>query len=337
MTRVGRARRFEIAAVAALGMALPAPARASEGDAPEHPESALAESTFREAVTAYAAGRYHTAIDLFGSADRLRPRPELSFDIARSYEKLGNDSAALGFYREYLRRAGHPDDEGDVERRVELLESHLAERGVQQARFLSIPTGAAVFVDGEELGITPMTSDLRPGAHRLTLRLAGYADLVRRFDLPARTAVDVTSTLVPWTPAPAVTADVTQPVRVAAPRPDRPDSDQKSRPSNTLQTLGWVSLGVAAAAVGGAVVFEIMRSDAETTAEHEPEQIQFARDLHTMERDRTAARVFAGAGAAFGLTGAALLIFGRTTSPERPSVSFDVSPASFASSVSVRF
>jgi len=269
-----RARRVAVVGLALLGAALGAPAWAADRDGSEDAESQRAEQTFREAVSAFASGRYHTAIDLFAAADRIRPRPELSFDIARSYDKLGDDSSALGFYREYLRRAGHPSDEAEVEHRVQVLESRLADHGVQASPLLA---------------------------------------------------------------APAATIAPPPPPRVAEPaRPDRADRPGETHDSATLRTLGWVSLGVAAAAFGGAVVFEVMRSDAERTAAREPEQIAFSRDVSTMDHDRTAARVFAGVGVALGVTGGALLLFGRT-SPARPTVSVDVSPASFTSTVSVKF
>src|SRR5262245_30330402 len=84
----------------------------------EDGRSTSAQTLFREAVAAFAAGRYHTAIELFTQADRIQSRAELSFDIARSYENLDDDVAAVSFYREYLRRAGHPPDESEVRKRI---------------------------------------------------------------------------------------------------------------------------------------------------------------------------------------------------------------------------
>jgi tetratricopeptide (TPR) repeat protein len=105
----------------------------SAAEPPPSDDAARAEYEFQQGVAAYAAGRYHTAIDLFGAADRRRPRPELAYDIARAHEKLSNDSQAARFYREYLRRAGHPDDEAAVRGHLEQLESRLAAKELERA------------------------------------------------------------------------------------------------------------------------------------------------------------------------------------------------------------
>ena len=43
----------------------------------------------------------------------------------------------------------------------------------------SIPTGAAVRVDGREMGVTPLATDLDPGEYRLEIALVGYASISR--------------------------------------------------------------------------------------------------------------------------------------------------------------
>jgi len=116
--------------------------------------TARAEAQFREAVEAFASGRYYTAIELFTAADRIQPKPELSFDIARSYENLGEDTAAIAFYREYLRRAGHPADEADVLSRIDKLASKHATPGARPEsdddgpQLVATQTASGPFVGG---------------------------------------------------------------------------------------------------------------------------------------------------------------------------------------------
>src|SRR6185436_18266878 len=59
---------------------------------------------FQEGAQAYEQGRYKDAVDAFLAADRLAPSAPLSFNVARAYQKLGDGSSALRWYRDYLRR-----------------------------------------------------------------------------------------------------------------------------------------------------------------------------------------------------------------------------------------
>jgi tetratricopeptide (TPR) repeat protein len=116
--------------------------------------TAHAEAQFRGAVEAFAAGRYHAAIVLFTEADRIQPRPELSFDIARSYENLGDYKTAVGFYREYLRRAGHPADEAEVLARIDQLSSRnsspapLPESNDEGPKMIAAQTASGPYAGG---------------------------------------------------------------------------------------------------------------------------------------------------------------------------------------------
>jgi hypothetical protein len=229
------------------------------GPARSEERTARAEAQFREGVEAFASGRYYTAIELFTEADRIHSRPELSFDIARSYENLGEDATAVAFYREYLRRAGHPADEADVLSRIGKLESNDATPGLRPGSD----------DDGPPIVATQATSGPFSGAGN------GSA---------ANGAIH----------------------------------DSEARDSGKVfTTLGWVGLGAAAAAFGGAAAFEVMREDAEDAAAQERQQIRFDHYVQTMEANRTAARVLFGTGAALALTGGIFLFVGASRSQDR--------------------
>lgn len=55
-----------------------------------------------EGVEAYRAGDHARALVLFGEAYRLDPAPNLLFNMARAYEKMGNDSQAHVHYGRFL-------------------------------------------------------------------------------------------------------------------------------------------------------------------------------------------------------------------------------------------
>lgn len=72
----------------------------------------------------YQAGRLQEALDAFLEAWRTVPNPELAYNVARTYERMGDSQHGIEFYRHYLRRAA-PDaaERQDVERRIAELEA----------------------------------------------------------------------------------------------------------------------------------------------------------------------------------------------------------------------
>lgn len=184
--------------------------------------------------------------------------------------------------------------------RIGALQELLRQKGVQQVTILSEPSAATVVVDRRPMGVTPWTGDLTPGAHHLELRLRGYADAEHEFELPAARAVDVRVALVQDAPSAAPVSP--------RPTPSQPVPDV-TPPERSLsrKTWGFVALGAAGAAFGGALTFELLRRSAEQDARDEPEQIAFRDAVDRMESRRTAARIFAGAGAALAVTGGVLV------------------------------
>jgi hypothetical protein len=313
----GRLGRPALVAVVAVRLALSTTPCSAQTAGPENTasppsEPALAEARarYREGAQAYAEGRYKDAIDLFLDADRLRPSAALSFNIARAYEKLRDASGALRWYRDYLRRADNPVDREQVQLRIGTLENLLRQKGVQQLTILSEPSGATVLIGGRPMGVTPWTGDLPPGAHHLELRLRGYADAESDFELPAASAIDVRVALVQETPA--------APASPSAPAPSPAPDDTRPQQPLSLRTWGFVALGAAGAAFGGALTFELLRRSAESDARDQREQIAFRDAVERMESRRTAARLFAGAGAALAVTGGVLITLDLLRDSQEP-------------------
>lgn len=201
----------------------PAPPEAAPSLAPklelEGPEAEAKERArvlFQQGVAAYRDGKFYEAVAIFLQTQRIYPDTQLCFNIARAYENLGNGSAALRYYRDYLRQADRPSDGEEVRDRVRKLQQQVAQRGVQQLTVLSQPESATVLLDGRPVGITPWTGETYPGKHRLALTLDGHAALEQIIEVDAYEARDVSLLLVPVpklvpTPAPIVVIDQRQP------------------------------------------------------------------------------------------------------------------------------
>ena len=300
--------------------------------------SAAASDHHRRGVRAFAQGRYTEAIELFRAADALKPSPAIAFNVARAYARLGDAAGALAAYREYLRRAPDAKDAREVARQIRRFEQRLAARGVQQLTVLSQPVAATVLIDGKPVGVTPFTDELDPGPHTLELRLRGFVSAIRGFDLPSDAAQEIEIALraeqaepqpLPAPPEPRKSAPPPQimpadAVRTrTAPRPQPPSSPRSSGSScgvpaevddsiGTTAVLGWVAAGTGAAALGGALGFELLRRAEENRARNAATQIEFAERLDTMETQQTAARVLAGVGGGLSVIGVLLLIAGAT-------------------------
>lgn len=290
----------------ALGLLVAGPAwgqDAPSAQALADARRAEAKARYEQGVEAYSAGRFKDAVDHFLAADLLSPSAPLSFNIARAYEKLGDDSGALRWYRDYVRRAPSAPNVAEVGALVTEYEQRLAKKGVQQLTVLSTPAGATVTIDGAPVGVTPWTGDIPPGKHKVDLTLRGYGDSTTEVDLGADRAQDLSIRL-------------TEAVREEAPPPpaapvviDRTASPPAPREEKGgLGILPIVVMGAGGAVLGGALTFEILRQSAEREAERDGTQVGFKEKLDTMKSRRTTARVLLGIGGGLVLAGGALLV-----------------------------
>jgi tetratricopeptide (TPR) repeat protein len=231
-----------VAFVATHAGAEPTSSPPAEVEAADPGRVARARALFDEGVAAYAAGRYYDAIERFTETARLYPNQKLSFNIAKAYDNLGNRSAALRYYREYLRSSANPADGATVNARVEELERALAERGIQQLSVLSEPPGATVLLDGQPVGLTPWTGETWPGAHRVELRRAGYAGNERVVELDVHRSAELEIRL--------------EPEKDEAPRTLRRTASEPL--TSRVRVVTWAALATATAALGTAVVLEVV-------------------------------------------------------------------------------
>jgi hypothetical protein len=298
---------------------------------------AQAKTRYEEGAAAYAAGRYKDAVDLFLAADRLAPSAPLSFNIARAYEKLGDDSGALRWFRDYLRRAPSAVNTSDVQASVERLEDRLAKKGVQQLTVMSTPDGATVVIDDRPVGVTPWTGDLLPGRHRVELSMRGFDDTSLDVDLQPHRSQDVSGTLVARATPDATPAPT--PIASTAPAPASSPADRPREPSGGLGIWPWVTLGAGGAALGGALVFELLRASSESDAKGDQTQIGYKEKLDTMESQQTTARILAGVGGALVIAGGVMLVIdlGSSSDGQRAGLGLTPTPGGAFASASGSF
>jgi hypothetical protein len=301
---------------------------------PTTPEGKRAEGKVRyeRGADAYAKGRFTDAIDLFLEADALAPSAALSFNIARAYEKIGDDAACLRWYRDFRRRAPDAKNGPEVDERIHALEAALAAKGVQQMTVLSSPLGATVIIDEQPVGVTPFTGQFPPGKHRVVTSLKGYVESAQDVELAADRARDVNVPLVPDTRGPGAPAGSAGSVSADGGSPGQsPATMATDRPSGPrFGVLPWIGLGAGAITLGAAGAFELARRSSEDAASKDPTQVGYKQKFDQMRTRQTAARVLGVVGGALVVTGGVLLVLDLSSRPkpgsERTSFAIDCLP-----------
>lgn len=125
----------------ALGLALvfltATPLAQAQRRPPTEAQLERARALFVEGSDHYRAGRLDEALERFLQAWRLVPGPELAYNVARTYERMGDARRGIEFYQHYLQHAA-PDAAArrDVERRIAELEA-IARR--QREQIIALP------------------------------------------------------------------------------------------------------------------------------------------------------------------------------------------------------
>lgn len=130
--------------------------------------SALAQSTADEAevnfqlgTRAYKARDFEAALAWFMASNRLAPNKNVSFNIARSYARLGRYAEAWRWYADALDGITDPGARATILAEQQALLPEVAIFEIQ-----SNPPGAKVFVNRKNLGsvgVTPLVLALPPG------------------------------------------------------------------------------------------------------------------------------------------------------------------------------
>ena len=125
----------------------------------------------------FLAGKYQDALEQFQEVIRRYSKPDdvirtARWNIARCYEELGNDTAALKAFVEYARWAKTAEEKQDLAAKLKDVRARLAAK----VRFIVQPSGAEIRVDGKTIGRAPLTDpvDLAPGRHVVLVTKSGF-------------------------------------------------------------------------------------------------------------------------------------------------------------------
>ncbi len=168
-------------------------ALAQDDDAPETDLALEAELQFQLGVRDFRRGDFEGALEHLLHSNRLVPNRNVVFNIARSYEELGQLENAYRQYSEFLRVETDPTRQEAARKALVRLAPQVALVSVT-----SDPPGAVVYVDRRNLGgrgRTPIDLALSPGEHTLIVELDGYVLAEAQVDVARGRKEDVALTL----------------------------------------------------------------------------------------------------------------------------------------------
>ncbi len=216
------------------------------------------DEAFERGEALYSKGDYGAAISLFREADRLKVTPEVAFDLARSYEKLGDKAFTTLYDRLYLARAREASDAPDVAIRIERTLMNAEEDGRGYLEVFS-PGAQSLTVAGKFFPSPPAALFLAPGEYVVE---GVFASGSKKLKVQIATGRPTAVWFEPVRP-PMISAGASGPMDAAkVVKPVEPPS------SLSLGRLAaFVSFGVGAAALGtGAVMGVLANADAARAA-----------------------------------------------------------------------
>jgi outer membrane receptor for ferrienterochelin and colicins len=150
-----------------------------DDDASDHrgkPDLDAARELDQQGVSAFREGRFSDAIRFFRAAYHLGgPSSEL-WNVARSRERMDDVETAAGAIEQYLAQTDlGAQDRADAERELQSLRARPSVLTV-----ITEPSGAVITIDGRQTaGPTPVSVEIRPGAHTIAVHHDGYATETR--------------------------------------------------------------------------------------------------------------------------------------------------------------
>ena len=131
----------------------------------------IAQREYKLGLIDFKAKRYRDALRRFNRVYRIKPQPNLVYNMARSFEQLYEYESAAVYYRRYLTLSPESDDREQVELTIETMkrlstktkretQSEVPARPVNRVLLWSgVATGGAMMIGGIFLGSRALSLD----------------------------------------------------------------------------------------------------------------------------------------------------------------------------------
>lgn len=165
-----------LAIALAAFVALPSEAHAQDD------EEARFHAVVGEAMRYYTEEKYDAAIERFFAAKLIKDKPELVYNIARAYDKMGRCSTAKKHYAQFLARGDSPDE---LRAKARSYDEALGECPTTGTLALTCsPADARVQIDGQTAAPCGQLT-LEQGPHTLVVSAPGYVPIDRQVTIEA--------------------------------------------------------------------------------------------------------------------------------------------------------
>lgn len=151
---------------------------------------------FERGESQFQVGDYGAAIASFKEAERFRVTAEVAYDLAKCFEKLGDDAYTILYYRLYMRRAPGAPDTLDI---AEKVGTTLAKAEAEGQGFLELhaPRASAITVVGRRTPEPPVAMFLAPGDYEVQ---GEFLSGIKTMSVQIRTGKTTSVTFEPLTP-----------------------------------------------------------------------------------------------------------------------------------------
>ncbi|MFH1435854.1 MAG: tetratricopeptide repeat protein [Pseudomonadota bacterium] len=156
----------------------------------------LAKTHFKAAGSYYNQGKYEKALEEFKEAYRLMPLPEVIYNMAQCYERLGDLETSIEEYRKYMEEKPDAKDLQAIRDKIESLKDRLDKTGVMVK---ISEESATVYVDGTEVASSPVSGLIKvsPGDHELKVEKEGFHPYTMKFSVAAGLSQSATINMTP--------------------------------------------------------------------------------------------------------------------------------------------
>jgi tetratricopeptide (TPR) repeat protein len=111
----------------------------ARGTPVDDPDTEMAKRYFAQGAQAYDKGRYEQALERFRAAQRVKPLPDMDYNIARCLDRLDRPEEAIAAYDRFL-ASPHGREHAEVRERVEVLRARVGQAAAPPSPATTTPT-----------------------------------------------------------------------------------------------------------------------------------------------------------------------------------------------------
>ena len=268
---------------------------------PGDAESLRFKTAFERGEAHFQKGDYGAAIASFREADRARVTPEVAYDLAKCFEKLGDEPYSTFYYRLYMRRAPSAPDTLQVAEKVGTTIARLESEG-QGFLELDAPRANAITLLGKRYPEPPVARFLPPGDYEIT---AEFPSGVKKMSVQIRTGKTTSVSFEPVAPPMVVLENALSPEAVASGVDAAPGTG-----ASKLRIGSYVVFGAGLVAVATGIALGISSAADAASAKNRGQSIASAQAFANSANGKAVgANILYGVGGAAVVGGALMFIF----------------------------